>query len=106
MLTPTTLTPPGAANPGPDSGSRPLITGQANRDTFLKLLVTQIQNQDPLNPADPTEFVSQLAEFSSMEQLLEIRGSLEAIQGALVNPDAGTAPRQQNPDAGDAGPGA
>jgi flagellar basal-body rod modification protein FlgD len=50
------------------------------KDDFLTLLVSQLQNQDPLNPSDPTEFVSQLAQFSSLEQLMNVNGNLEAIQ--------------------------
>lgn len=56
---------------------------QADAQTFLLLLVTQLKNQDPLNPQDPTQFVSQLAEFSSLEQLLGMRQSLQAIEGRL-----------------------
>ena len=59
------------------------VTNDTSKDMFLRLLVAQIQNQDPLNPMDPTQFVSQLAQFSSMEQLLEIRKTLESIDGTL-----------------------
>jgi flagellar basal-body rod modification protein FlgD len=51
----------------------------ADTGTFLRLLVTQVRNQDPLEPQDPTEFVSQLAEFSSLEQLLNMNKQLEII---------------------------
>ena len=74
---------PSQTVPTTQAEQSPLITNDANRDMFLKLLVAQIQNQDPLNPLDPTQFVSQLAEFSSMEQLLEIRQTLESIHGVL-----------------------
>lgn len=69
-------------------GSSPagLLTDGADKDTFLRLLVTQIQNQDPLNPQDPTQFVSQLAQFSSLEQLLDMGKSLKAIEGLLALP--------------------
>jgi flagellar hook assembly protein FlgD len=66
------------------STPKPLLVDSANRDTFLQLLVTQIRNQDPLSPQDPTDFITQLAQFSSLEQLLEMRKSLETIEDAVV----------------------
>ena len=47
-----------------------------SEDTFLKLLVSQIQNQDPLNPADPVQFLSQLTSYSQLEQLMQINQEL------------------------------
>jgi flagellar basal-body rod modification protein FlgD len=61
---------------------------QADSQTFLLLLVTQMRNQDPLNPQDPTQFVSQLAQFSSLEQLLGMRQSLQSIEQQLAPPPA------------------
>ena len=48
----------------------------ANEQTFLKLFVAQLQNQDPSSPADPTQFVAQLAQFSQLEQSLQMRQDL------------------------------
>lgn len=45
---------------------------------FLQLLVAQMQNQDPLNPMDSTQFVSQLAQFSELEQTIGIRSDIES----------------------------
>ena len=47
-----------------------------SKDTFLQLLVAQIKNQDPLKPTDGTQFLSQLAQFSELEQLMGLRGDL------------------------------
>ena len=49
------------------------------KEDFLKLLVTQLQNQDPLNPSESTEFTAQLAQFSSLEQLTNVNENLEYL---------------------------
>ncbi|EKO39475.1 MAG: flagellar hook capping protein [Solidesulfovibrio magneticus str. Maddingley MBC34] len=48
-------------------------------DAFLQLLVTQLQYQDPLSPMDDKEFVAELAQFSSLEQLTEINSGIEGL---------------------------
>lgn len=57
------------------SASDPL----ANESTFLTLLVSQLQNQDPASPMDGTTFVTQLAQFSDLEQNLAMRQDLDAM---------------------------
>ncbi len=54
-------------------------TTDLGEDTFLRLLTTQMQNQDPLEPMSNEEFVSQLAQFSSLEELHGISGALESM---------------------------
>jgi flagellar basal-body rod modification protein FlgD len=49
---------------------------------FLKLLVSQLQNQDPTNPLDDKQFIAQLAQFSSLEQAMETNTKLTALQDA------------------------
>ncbi len=56
--------------------------GQAN---FLELLVAQLENQDPLNPQDSAAFASQLAQFTSVEQLVAIRSGIDALALRLGN---------------------
>lgn len=54
-------------------------TGAADRDTFLKLLVEQLKHQDPLAPQDGAQFVAQLAQFNSLDQLITINKRLEQL---------------------------
>ena len=54
----------------------------ANESTFLQLLVAQIKNQDPTQPMDSTAFLSQLAQFSQLEQLVGIRQDIEKPNSA------------------------
>ena len=64
------------------AGSQPAVvpTKEMDRDAFLNLLITQLQNQDPLNPTDSTEFTAQLAQFSSLEQLGNVNDNLKQLQ--------------------------
>ena len=51
------------------------------KDAFLQLLVTQMQHQNPLDPQDNSEFVAQLAQFSSLEGITSLNESVTAISG-------------------------
>ncbi len=53
--------------------------GELGRDDFLAMLVAQLENQDPLNPQEGTEFTAQLAQFTSLEQLLNMRESIDSL---------------------------
>lgn len=57
-----------------------LGTSKLDKDAFLQLLVCQMQNQDPLNPSTDTQFVSQLATFSQLEQLQNLSSSSDKSQ--------------------------
>ena len=57
-------------------------TPAPSEEVFLQLLVSQIQNQDPLNPTDSTQFVSQLAQFSELEQVIAIRSDIETAMSS------------------------
>jgi flagellar basal-body rod modification protein FlgD len=54
-------------------------SGTIDKEAFLSLLVTQLKYQDPLNPQDPSEFVSELAQFSTLEQLTNMSSSLDSL---------------------------
>ena len=56
---------------------------QTQKNQFLQLLVAQLKGQNPLDPLDGTQFVSQLAEFSSLEELTNIHSGIDSIQSLL-----------------------
>ncbi|MGD0189499.1 MAG: flagellar hook assembly protein FlgD [Rhizomicrobium sp.] len=64
------------------------LTG--NYDTFLQLLTTQLQNQDPLNPMDSNQFTQQLVEFSQVEQQINTNSNLQSLI-SLTEGNAGSA---------------
>jgi flagellar basal-body rod modification protein FlgD len=66
------------------AAATPKVDNLANRDTFLKLLIAQIKNQDPLNPTDGTQFLTQLAQFSSLEQNVQMGQDISAIRTLLA----------------------
>lgn len=63
--------------------TRTAATRDLGQDAFLKLLTTQLQNQDPTKPQDNGEFIAQLATFSSLEKLTSISAKLDQIGTAL-----------------------
>lgn len=71
----------------------PVVTARegasANYDMFLKLLTTQMQNQDPLNPTDSTQYTAQLAQFSQVEQSIQQTDALKTILSQLSTQDTG-----------------
>ena len=71
-----------------NAASGKVAGGPPDKTEFLKLLVTQLQHQDPLQPQDGTEFVAQLAQFSSLEQLIDINQNIAMLTGASTqNPN-------------------
>jgi flagellar basal-body rod modification protein FlgD len=71
------------------ANSTPAITqvganaNNAQMNQFLTLLTAQLQNQDPMQPTDPTQFVAQLAQFSTVEQLVQGNTTLTSISQGL-----------------------
>lgn len=60
-------------------------TKDMGKEQFLQLLVTQLKNQDPLNPMEDQEFIAQMAQFSSLEQLVNLNTSMEGLTEATNN---------------------
>lgn len=56
------------------------LGSQLGQDAFLKLLTTQLQNQDPLNPMDDTQSVAQLAQFSAVQATTELKDSFTSFE--------------------------
>jgi flagellar basal-body rod modification protein FlgD len=61
-----------------------------SENTFLKLLVSQIKNQDPMNPADGVQFLTQLTGYSQLEQLMQINQELAPSASTTTSPSSTT----------------
>ena len=85
-----------AASPAPPAAQAPAtpadLNSLANENTFLQLLVAQIRNQNPLSPTDGVQFLSQLAQFSNLEQTIQIRQDLDTIAKQLKPAAGGSTP--------------
>lgn len=66
-------------------------TASADFDSFLRLLTAQMRNQDPLSPIDSTQFVEQLASFSTVEQQIQTNSQLEDLVASLTASDLSSA---------------
>jgi flagellar basal-body rod modification protein FlgD len=88
----------GTGSTGADTSSTTSTATQTvDKNMFLQLLVAQLQNQDPMNPSDGTQFLSQLAQFQQLEQSINsgqditaIRQDLDTLVGAGSTGSTGT----------------
>jgi flagellar basal-body rod modification protein FlgD len=56
----------------------------ANKEVFLQLLIAQIKNQDPSKPADSIQYITQLSQFTGVEQLVDIKNQLKTLTAKLT----------------------
>jgi len=76
--------------PSGASAGQPGLDG----DSFIKLLLAQLQHQDPFQPMDPTQMVGQLVQFNTLNELIRIRQDIEAAPAT----NSATAPAAANPN--------
>jgi len=81
----------GGSSAASGSATASAATFGKNFDTFLKLLTSQLQNQNPLSPMDTTQFTQQLVQFSSVEQSIRQNQNLETLIALQKSSQAGNA---------------
>jgi flagellar basal-body rod modification protein FlgD len=74
----------------PTTSTAPKDPNQIQSADFMKLLMTQLQHQDPLSPMDPTQFVGQLVQFNSLDQLVSMKQDLDTLSQGINGTGAGT----------------
>lgn len=77
----TTIT--SATSAATTTASTATSSAQATSNQFLQILMTQLQNQNPLDPTDPSEFTSQLVQYAGLEQQMNSNTQLETISSNL-----------------------
>jgi flagellar basal-body rod modification protein FlgD len=86
----------GALPPDSQVKSNAQTDSLANKEAFLQLLVAQIKNQNPLQPTDGVQFLTQLTQFSQLEQVIGIRQDLETALKAPAQTELNANPAGQS----------
>jgi len=82
MTVTATATTPSATSSTSNSGGTVSSINMGNTDMFLKLLIAQMKNQDPTKPQDPTQMVTQLAQFNALQQQIDTNTYLQQMANA------------------------
>jgi flagellar basal-body rod modification protein FlgD len=83
VINPAATIPQATATNGSDSTASTSPPSEGLNNMFLQLLVAQLQNQSPLEPMDPTQFVGQLAQFSELSEVTQIDQTLQELAGTV-----------------------
>jgi flagellar basal-body rod modification protein FlgD len=83
----------GASSSSSAAGAATAAQTQVTEQQFLQLLVAQLKNQDPLSPMDGTQFVSQLAQFSELQQMIGVN---QGVQQLVTDQQNGTSATGNN----------
>jgi flagellar basal-body rod modification protein FlgD len=83
-----------ASSKSNDSSSSSTNSADTTGDMFMQLLITQLQNQSPLNPVDPNQFVGQMVQFNTLNQIVGIRQLLEQLASSAGSPTGSVQPVQ------------
>jgi len=78
----------GSAASGPKKNSTVDPNDLANKEVFLQLLIAQIKNQDPTKPGDSIQYLTQLSQFTGVEQLVDINNQLKTMNEKIAALDA------------------
>ena len=84
MTTTAAITPRSPAPTSTETGNSAVGNATVDYNSFLKLLVAQMKNQDPTQPMDGTEYVAQLATFSNVEQGIKMNNKLDTLMTSLA----------------------
>src|SRR4051794_13383608 len=71
-----------SSTPSTTAPKNSAASAMLGKDDFLKLLVSQLQHQDPMNPVDDKDFMGQMAQFTSVEQLTNMASSIDKMSTA------------------------